>query len=315
MARFCGKCGSRLDDATGLCPNCDADKIKQSVGTPAEPPKAAGRIPEISPQQNEPLSRKEAGEKRKAEKKAARKKQKTQKKAVKKTKKKEKWAAKPWWKKLLSIFLRCIAWILVLIIAAAGILYALMRVGIVDISVLDDALISLGLIEQHSVEATDADAFFQNNATIIDIIDADASEDVLTETQVSSMLSDRGFTGFPITCNYAMDGTYDTDMSFLGSSSIKHPTYETYHITSNGDVWTIFVINDAIMAKPVSYNLQSGLDAEVLFSETNTLTSYDGVTNQFYETIPNTSAVILKTIERIDADTLESLTYGVIDGI
>ncbi len=27
MAKFCGKCGSPLDSATGFCPNCDADKI------------------------------------------------------------------------------------------------------------------------------------------------------------------------------------------------------------------------------------------------------------------------------------------------
>ena len=29
MAKYCGKCGSRLDEATGLCPSCDAAKIKQ----------------------------------------------------------------------------------------------------------------------------------------------------------------------------------------------------------------------------------------------------------------------------------------------
>ena len=29
MANYCGKCGSKLDEATGLCPNCDAAKIKQ----------------------------------------------------------------------------------------------------------------------------------------------------------------------------------------------------------------------------------------------------------------------------------------------
>lgn len=28
MAKFCGKCGSKLDEDTGLCPNCDADKLK-----------------------------------------------------------------------------------------------------------------------------------------------------------------------------------------------------------------------------------------------------------------------------------------------
>ena len=27
MAKFCGKCGSRLDETTGLCPNCDAEKL------------------------------------------------------------------------------------------------------------------------------------------------------------------------------------------------------------------------------------------------------------------------------------------------
>lgn len=30
MAKFCGKCGTRLDETTGLCPNCDAKKIEKS---------------------------------------------------------------------------------------------------------------------------------------------------------------------------------------------------------------------------------------------------------------------------------------------
>lgn len=27
MAKFCGKCGAKLDETTGLCPNCDAEKV------------------------------------------------------------------------------------------------------------------------------------------------------------------------------------------------------------------------------------------------------------------------------------------------
>lgn len=27
MAKFCGKCGTKLDETTGLCPNCNAEKI------------------------------------------------------------------------------------------------------------------------------------------------------------------------------------------------------------------------------------------------------------------------------------------------
>ena len=28
MAKFCGKCGTKLDEVTGLCPNCDAEKME-----------------------------------------------------------------------------------------------------------------------------------------------------------------------------------------------------------------------------------------------------------------------------------------------
>lgn len=38
MAKFCGKCGAKLDEATGLCPNCDADKLK-NVENQNESPK------------------------------------------------------------------------------------------------------------------------------------------------------------------------------------------------------------------------------------------------------------------------------------
>ena len=29
MAKFCGKCGTKLDEITGLCPNCNAEKIER----------------------------------------------------------------------------------------------------------------------------------------------------------------------------------------------------------------------------------------------------------------------------------------------
>lgn len=157
MAKFCGKCGSRLDDATGLCPNCDAEIIKQSVEKTAEPPKEIEKKPENRQRNDVPLSKKEARVKRKADKKAAKKERKAQKKAAKKAKRKEKWAAKPWWKKILSILLRCIAWLLVLAIVAVGIISALGYFGIIDIPVAEDVLVSLGLTEQYHVTSPDAD--------------------------------------------------------------------------------------------------------------------------------------------------------------
>ena len=30
MAKFCGKCGSELDETTGLCPNCNKEQLSTS---------------------------------------------------------------------------------------------------------------------------------------------------------------------------------------------------------------------------------------------------------------------------------------------
>lgn len=302
MAKFCGKCGSALDENTGFCLRCDAKRIEPQKVPSAQLPQQAEKKPDNI--QQTPPSQSNTKEKEKNEKKSA-----------KKAKKKEKRAQRPWWKKLLGFFLRCILWLLLLALIAAGILYTLLRIGLVDMSVVDNALVSLGITKQYQAEFVDADEYFRNNASVVSVIDASTSEDVLSEAEVSAMLRERGFTDYPITCNYAMNGEYDAQMSFSETSSTKHPTYETYYITAAGDLWTIFVINDAITAMPVSYSLELQTSTEVLFSETSTLTSYDSVTNQFYETIPNDSSVDLKIVDRIDAQTLESLTYGEIDGL
>ena len=31
MAKFCGKCGTKIDQSTGLCPKCNAEKLKQTI--------------------------------------------------------------------------------------------------------------------------------------------------------------------------------------------------------------------------------------------------------------------------------------------
>lgn len=48
MAKFCGKCGAKLDDTTGLCPNCDADKLKEQSDK-SEPIDVAKSTQEIAP--------------------------------------------------------------------------------------------------------------------------------------------------------------------------------------------------------------------------------------------------------------------------
>ncbi len=127
------------------------------------------------------------------------------------------------------------------------------------------------------------------------------------------MLNERGFVNYPILTEYSMDGEYNKTENISQSSSTKHPMYQTTYISNSGEIWTIILINDAIMANPVSYNMQSGQNVQVVLSEKDSVTSYDSAKNKFYETVPNESELIVKRIEKINVETLEKINVGAID--
>lgn len=157
--------------------------------------------------------------------------------------------------------------------------------------------------------------YYRENGEIVRIIDANASEDVPTEEEVMTLLSARGFADFPITFDYGMDGAYVGQEEITGDAATKHPMYQTFFITEKEELWTIFVINGSVVANPVSYNLESSREAQLLISESQEITSYNGKTNKYYVTIPKESAVIVRTVDKIDAETLNQLTCEEIDGL
>ena len=156
---------------------------------------------------------------------------------------------------------------------------------------------------------------FENNSNIIPEISASESDAVFTESEAYANLTERGFGEYPITTEYSMEGEYTEAAGISASAATKHPIYQTYYVTANEDIWTIFIINGAIMANPVSYNAQSDLGIQVIISESNTVVSYDSTTNKFYETIPSESSLIVKTVGRIDVEVLNGLTIGAIDNL
>ncbi|MBE6731570.1 MAG: hypothetical protein E7564_07775 [Ruminococcaceae bacterium] len=168
--------------------------------------------------------------------------------------------------------------------------------------------------EEYTVEAPDADSYYEQNSKIVTVIDAQDSDEVLTEAETYTTLTDRGFTQFPVTSSYSMGGEYydAEDVNNVGTD--KHPIYETYYITNSDDIWSVFMINGVTMAYPASYNLQSNLGVQVIVSESETIMSYDSTTNKFYETIPNKSVLLVVTVEKIDVALLELLTIEEIDG-
>lgn len=155
---------------------------------------------------------------------------------------------------------------------------------------------------------TEADDYYWDNSTVLDVIDAKESPDIPTEAEVVDILKERGFEGYPITYEYTLDGEFVGTEESAESTTAKRPMYMTYYVSQNNEVWTVFVINGEVFANPFSFNLVSTLETQLLISENDWLTSYNNSVNKFYVNIPKESAVVVKTVDRICADTLDKLT-------
>lgn len=161
MAKFCGKCGAKLDEATGLCPNCDADKLNERAEKPesVETPKPKQ---DMVPESEKPLSKKEAKKKRKADKKVA-----------KKSKKKEKWAKLTAGQKMRRIIFKLLLWLIILIFFSVGAIGGLLHLGVIEIPMVtayrEDKLLEFIntkniIVEESTIEMT---SDTEGTATII----------------------------------------------------------------------------------------------------------------------------------------------------
>ncbi len=153
-----------------------------------------------------------------------------------------------------------------------------------------------------------AEEYYTLNGTLIKSIDVGVSSEVHTEKETFLNLTTRGFTQYPITTETSISGELIDEFEISDQAQTKHPMYITYYITGTGDLWTIMEINGHVFANPVSYNLTENGAGQVILSETNSIFSYDPISNAFYETIPNISALKVVTVNYIDADTLEKMT-------
>lgn len=151
MAKFCGKCGAKLDDTTGLCPNCDADKLKEQSDK-SEAVDVAKSTQETVPASEKPLSKKEAKKKRKADKKE-----------VKKAKKKEKWAKLTTGQKVQRIIFKLLLGLIILISFSVGIIGGLLHLDVIEIPVVtayrEDKLLEFIntkniIVEESAIEMT-----------------------------------------------------------------------------------------------------------------------------------------------------------------
>lgn len=315
MAKFCGKCGSKLDEGTGKCPNCEAEEIKKAHSNENK-----ANIPSENNTDKVFLSKKE----QKKQKKFDKKREKLQKREAKRLSMSKK-------KKAFRFFLKLLIFVMIISFFVAGIIAFFIKLNIIkkqdikDIlgikesrtieTVKDEKITEEITSESYEVPTKNADEYYKNNSQIISEINIKDSDKVSSEKDIKRNFGERGFNNYPITYEYSMDGQYSDASEISDSSDEKHPMYTTYYVTENGDVWTIVEVNGTIVANPVFYNEQSELPVQLIISETESIVSYDSAKNKFYETIPNNLALLVKKVEKINNETLEKLTIEEIDSL
>lgn len=162
----------------------------------------------------------------------------------------------------------------------------------------------------NDLSENEADTYYNENAKVISVIKAKESDNLLSEQEVTKLLSARVFDTENIVTDYTMDGEYLDGAEIDKNSEEKHPLYKMLYASKSEILWNIYVINGVVSAYPVSYNLVSDRQAVLLITETDTVTSYDYISNQFYETIPKESSLITRKIDKIDKETLDDFTIG-----
>lgn len=159
--------------------------------------------------------------------------------------------------------------------------------------------------EQHSVETIDADEYYDENSTVMETIKASTSDTMHTESEAIDNLKNRGFKE-DVYCDYTQEGEF-IDETIVPSSggTAKHPMYYTFYITNDNKYWLVYLINDKYFANPLSYNQNS--DRLLYLSESESITSYDNVSDTFYDTVPNENVLEVLQVEKIDAETLNNV--------
>ncbi len=302
MAKFCVYCGGPLN-ADGRCPKCAA---RGTAGRAVSPAPAAK--PAVSRTASAPSDRSGA------------------KKPARKGNGKKKKSPAP------AIILITL---LVLILAFVA-LCALQLFKVVNIPFMEKLLTSVGIscapkqekegddtemdmdieptvVTDDVLEPPDIETKLNKLGTIQNAASAENAAACRSEAETVEAFTERGFTQFPITTEYLMDGSSEGETEAAADSSERHPYYETYYCTPDNVLWIITEINGRIFANPATYNQETGWSVPHIVSESKTYLYYDSMENTFYEILPDAEKLVVKTVTRIDAETLNALTAEEVD--
>ena len=158
-----------------------------------------------------------------------------------------------------------------------------------------------------------ADEYYHNTSEKIVSTEYANENNSLSEAEVFALLTEKNLNQHPISYEYDINGNYIDETTIDKNSNVKHPMYQTMYVTSEGEVWNIFIVGKTIYASALSYYYETDTEIEYIFGETETLICYAEDTNKYYITIPKNTVVAYNVINSVDAETLDKFTFEEID--
>lgn len=168
------------------------------------------------------------------------------------------------------------------------------------------------VIPEDTLERPDPVEYLTQTGRIVKSTDA-AAATLLTEEEACRSFRERGFTAAPVVAVYAEDGTCQEAAPVDEHGTARHPYYQAYYQTPNGDLWSVAVINGVFVAEPITYNDTGSWTVPHLVSENARIQEYDGASNTFFEIDPDPAKLVVKVVSDVDALTLDNLDEWEVD--
>ena len=148
--------------------------------------------------------------------------------------------------------------------------------------------------------------YYKENSEILEITEV-TSDITFSETEINDFLLERGFMDLSVSYRFSLEGTYDSQKEINIESDVKHPMYEAYYVSKNNEIYYLNIIGKNLYVNPISYCNEHDPEIPIIISESNWTTGYDFDEDKFFKIIPKDTAATLITIDKITAETLDTL--------
>ena len=159
-------------------------------------------------------------------------------------------------------------------------------------------------VSRPELEIKDADSYFSEHGTVLDVANLQDEDAMLTEAGAYELLNERGFSDYRITAGNDSEGNMTEPAEISPNSKNRHPIYDS----NQNILWVVTVTGHTVTANPLSFNLESEKEVMIIVTETEYVTSFDNASRRFFRTVPAESVLALKKVERIDKATLDQIT-------